>query len=183
MISRVVALLCLILVSPLYLTISLYIMIVDGCPILHCQKRPGLNHELFNFYKFRSMAKNTPEVATHLLEDAKSYLIPGGAILRKYSLDEIPNLLNILKGEMAFIGPRPALHNQQDLIKLRELCGIDKLKPGITGWAQVNGRDDLSVKEKVKYDRYYLQNKGFRLNLAILFKTTLNVIGHKNISH
>ena len=181
--SRIIAILFLLLLSPILVCISLYIIAVDGLPILYRQRRPGLNHELFTFYKFRSMRKDTPEVATHLLSNPEHYRIPGGHIMRKLSLDELPNLINVVKGEMVFIGPRPALHNQYDLIKLRSERGIDRLRPGITGWAQVNGRDSISIDAKVKLEEYYLHNQGLMLNAKIVYLTLLNVVGLRNISH
>jgi O-antigen biosynthesis protein WbqP len=119
--------------------IAIVIFIEDGAPILFTQKRVGINYTFFNIYKFRSMKKNTPNVARHLLENPESYLLQIGRLLRKLSLDELLNLFNIIKGEMVFVGPRPALYNQDDLMALRVAVGVDKLKRGITGWAQVNG--------------------------------------------
>jgi O-antigen biosynthesis protein WbqP len=124
-----------------FLAVALAIFIEDGSPIFFKQKRVGINYTFFNIFKFRSMKKNTPNVATHLLENPGQYLLRIGGLLRKLSLDELPNLINIIKGDMVFVGPRPALYNQDDLMALRVATGVDKLKPGITGWAQINGRD------------------------------------------
>ena len=129
------------------------------------------------------MRKETPEIATHLLQDPDSYLLHFGKLIRKLSLDELPNLINVIKGEMVFVGPRPALHNQADLIALRTNLGIHKLMPGITGWAQVNGRDDLSIPKKVEYDKYYLNNKSWFLDIKILFLTILRVFTRKGVLH
>ena len=183
MISRVIGLILLVLLSPIFLIVSLIILFDDGRPILYMQKRPGKNNQIFNFYKFRTMRKETPEIATHLLQDPDSYLLHFGKLIRKLSLDELPNLINVIKGEMVFVGPRPALHNQADLIALRTNLGIHKLMPGITGWAQVNGRDDLSIPKKVEYDKYYLNNKSWFLDIKILFLTILRVFTRKGVLH
>ena len=145
MLNRFFALFLLILFSPFFLFVSIAILIEDGFPAFFKQKRVGINYNFFNIYKFRSMKKNTPNVATHLLTNPDQYLLKIGKFIRKTSLDELPNLINILKGEMVFVGPRPALYNQDDLMALRVAAGIDKLKPGITGWAQINGRDEISI--------------------------------------
>ena len=144
--------LLLIFLSPILLIVTLAIIINDGFPILFMQKRVGQNNAHFWIYKFRTMKINTPDIATHLLEDSNSFYTSIGLLLRKFSIDELPQLFNILKGDMIFIGPRPALYNQGDLIALRTQAGVQKLIPGITGWAQVNGRDQLSIPNKVKMD-------------------------------
>lgn len=133
--------------------------------------------------KFRTMRTNTPDVATHLMIDFDQYTTPGGEFLRKTSLDELPQLWSILKGEMVFVGPRPALHNQHDLVELRTENGVHQLVPGITGWAQINGRDSLPIPDKVALDISYLQNRSFALDLKILVGTILTVIMRKNIAH
>jgi len=176
MLNRLTGIIGLILLSPLLLILSLIILIEDGWPVLYVQKRPGQNNVLFRFFKFRSMKNETPEVATHLLGDPDKYLLKFGKLMRKLSLDELPNLLNVIRGEMVFVGPRPALYNQDDLISLRTEIGIHKLKPGITGWAQINGRDELSIREKVKFDKFYLENKSIRLDIKILLLTLLKVV-------
>ena len=155
----------------------------DGFPALYKQKRIGKNNDEFWMYKFRTMKIETPDIPTHLVKEAQKYNTTIGPILRKLSIDELPQLINILKGEMIFVGPRPALHNQGDLKTLRTEKGLHKLKPGVTGWAQVNGRDELRIPEKVKLDEYYLQNKSFWLNIKILFMTGVQVIFHKGVSH
>ena len=183
MINRVLAALLLIILSPIYIIITLLIIIDDGRPIFYIQNRPGQNNRIFKFYKFRTMRKETPEVATHLLGNPDLYLLKFGKMIRKLSLDELPNLINVIRGEMVFIGPRPALYNQDDLIDLRTKYCIDKLKPGITGWAQVNGRDELNIPDKVSFEKYYLENKSLFLNLKINVLTVLKVCEMKGVSH
>jgi len=129
------------------------------------------------------MMKNTPNVATHLLINPDQYLLKIGKFIRKTSLDELPNLINIIKGEMVFVGPRPALYNQDDLMVLRVATGVDKLKPGITGWAQINGRDDISIERKVQIEQEYLNTRSILLDLEIIIKTFTNVLFSKGISH
>jgi len=129
------------------------------------------------------MKKNTPNVATHLLSNPAQYLLKIGGLLRKLSLDELPNLINIIKGQMVFVGPRPALYNQDDLMALRVATGVDKLKPGITGWAQINGRDDISIEKKVQLELEYLQKKSFLFDIEIVIKTFVNVLISKGVSH
>ncbi len=152
-------------------------------PVLYWSDRVGIHNNLFRMPKFRSMRVDTPAVATHLLENAESALTPIGGFIRKSSLDEIPQLWCILGGHMSFVGPRPALYNQHDLIKLRTKCGVHELLPGLTGWAQINGRDELSISEKVKYDVEYLGRRSFSLDLKILFLTFLKVIRFQGVSH
>jgi O-antigen biosynthesis protein WbqP len=182
-INRILGVLLFILLSPILGIVGIIIFVDDGMPILFTQKRFGLSGDIFNFYKFRTMKKDTPNIATHLLYNPEKYLLSFGKVLRKYSVDELPNLLNIIKGDMVFIGPRPALYNQEDLIQKRRVLGINKLKPGITGWAQVNGRDELSISEKVKFDEYYLENRSFYLNLNILIMTIKQIFINKGVSH
>ena len=129
------------------------------------------------------MKKNTPNVATNLLENPESYLLRIGGLLRKLSLDELPNLINIIKGEMLFVGPRPALYNQDDLMALRVAAGVDKLKPGITGWAQVNGRDEIYIEAKVALEKEYLERKSVWFDVVIVFLTFVRVLGSKGVSH
>ena len=173
----------LVILSPIFLIVAFSILLEDGSPIFFKQKRVGVNYTFFNIYKFRSMKKNTPNVATHLLENPESYLLRIGGVLRKLSLDELPNLINIIKGEMAFVGPRPALYNQDDLMALRVAEGVDKLKPGITGWAQVNGRDEISIEEKVAFDREYLARKSFWFDLKIILLTVSSVLSSRGVNH
>lgn len=183
MLSRLFALFLLILFSPIFIIVSLAILIDDGFPVLFTQKRVGINYTFFNIYKFRSMKKNTPNVATHLLENPDQYLLKIGKFIRKTSLDELPNLINIVKGEMVFVGPRPALYNQDDLMEYRVATGVSKLKPGITGWAQINGRDEISIPEKVKLEQEYLYRKSLLLDIEIIIKTFTNVLFSKGVSH
>jgi len=183
MFNRLFAIFVLIILSPVFLALALAIFIEDGSPIFFKQKRVGVNYTFFNIYKFRSMKKNTPNVATHLLTNPEQYMLKIGGILRKLSLDELPNLINILKGEMVFVGPRPALYNQDDLMTLRLATGVSKLKPGITGWAQINGRDDISIEKKVQLEQEYLHRKSFLFDIEILIKTFTNVIFSRGVSH
>jgi len=181
--NRLFALILLIILSPLFLVVAISIFMEDGMPIFFKQKRVGINYTFFNIYKFRSMKKNTPNVATHLLENSAQYLLKIGGLLRKLSLDELPNLVNIIKGEMVFVGPRPALYNQDDLMALRVAAGVDKLKPGITGWAQINGRDEISIEEKVTLEKEYLERKSFLFDLVIVVKTFTSVLGSRGVAH
>ena len=183
MLSRLFALSLLIVLSPIFLLVSLAILIEDGLPVFFTQKRVGINYTFFNIYKFRSMKKNTPNVATHLLENPAQYLLKIGGLLRKLSLDELPNLINIIKGEMVFVGPRPALFNQDDLMTLRVATGVDKLKPGITGWAQINGRDDISIEKKVQLEQVYMNKRSTLFDIEIIVKTFTNVLFSKGVSH
>jgi len=183
MLNRLIALILLFIFFPLFFIIALAIIIEDGFPILFTQKRIGINYSFFNIYKFRSMKKNTPNVATHLLTNPEQYLLQIGKFIRKTSLDELPNLINIIKGEMVFVGPRPALFNQDDLMELRVATGVSKLKPGITGWAQINGRDELSIDKKVQLEQEYLYKKSFLFDIEILIKTFTNVLFSKGVSH
>ncbi len=169
--------------SPIFLAVALAILVEDGSPIFFKQKRVGIDYTFFNIYKFRSMKKNTPNVATHLLENPASYLLRIGGLLRKLSLDELPNLINIIKGEMVFVGPSPALYNQVDLMALRVAAGVDKLKPGITGWAQINGRDEISIEAKVALEKEYLERKSVWFDVIIVVKTFTSVIYSKGVTH
>lgn len=183
MLYRLFALIFFIILIPILVIVVFTIIIEDGFPVFFIQKRVGINYTFFNIYKFRSMKKNTPNVATHLLENSDQYLLKIGKFIRKTSLDELPNLINIVKGEMVFIGPRPALYNQDDLMTLRVATGVDKLKPGITGWAQINGRDDISIEAKVALEKEYLNRKSFLFDVKILLKTFTNVLFSKGVSH
>lgn len=180
--ARILSILLIILLFPLFLILALIVIIDDGFPVFFKQQRVGKFNRRFTIYKFRTMKKKTPDIATHLLKSDKFAYTKTGPFLRKYSLDEIPQLLNIFKNDITYIGPRPALHNQNDLIQMRTLKGIDKLKPGITGWAQVNGRDSLSISEKVDLDFYYMVNKSHMLDLKILMMTFLKVIKAEDVS-
>jgi len=183
MLNRLFALAALIILSPIFLVVALVIFIEDGSPIFFEQKRVGINYTFFNIYKFRSMKKNTPNVATHLLENPASYMLRIGGVLRKLSLDELPNLINIIKGEMVLVGPRPALYNQDDLMALRIAAGVDKLKPGITGWAQINGRDEISIEAKVALEKEYLERKSIWFDLVIVVKTFTSVLFSRGVAH
>ena len=183
MLNRIAALILLVILSPIFILAGLLIFIQDGFPVFFKQKRVGVNYSFFHIYKFRTMKKDTPNVATHLLTNPEQYLLKIGAQLRKLSLDELPNLINIIRGEMVFVGPRPALYNQDDLMSLRVAAGVDKLIPGITGWAQVNGRDELSLEQKVALEKEYVAKKSLFIDFQILIKTVTNVLGSKGVTH
>jgi O-antigen biosynthesis protein WbqP len=165
--------------------IIVYVMVklTSKGPALYYSDRVGKNNKIFSMPKFRTMLIETPAVATHLLNDPDQYLTPIGKFLRKSSLDEIPQLISIFKGDMSFVGPRPALFNQDDLIEQRTELGVDKIIPGLTGWAQINGRDEISIPEKVKLDKYYLDHRSFFFDIKIIFLTAYKVIFKKDISH
>jgi O-antigen biosynthesis protein WbqP len=165
------------------LVISLMIKISSRGPVLYWSDRIGIDNEIFKMPKFRTMRADTPAVATHLLKNPEAYLTPVGSFLRKFSLDELPQLWSILKGDMSFVGPRPALYNQDDLIELRTRKKIHMLIPGITGWAQINGRDELPIPVKVEFDDYYMKNKSFTLDLKILWITFVKVLKKEGIRH
>ena len=174
----------LIILSPIFIVVIILIITDDGLPVFFIQKRVGINYTFFNLYKFRSMKKNTPNVATHLLKDPDQYLLKIGKIIRKLSLDELPNLINIIKGDMVFVGPRPALYNQNDLMQLRINAGVDKLKPGLTGWAQINGRDEISMKDKVALEKEYMDRKSILFDIKIFFMTFASAFLKKDgVSH
>lgn len=166
-----------------FLIIAILIIVTSKGPVLYWSDRVGKNNKIFKMPKFRSMLINTPTVATHLLNNPDSYLSPIGNFLRTTSIDELPQLFCILKNDMSFVGPRPALHNQDDLISLRTNSDVDKLLPGITGWAQVNGRDKLSVANKVLLDIEYLNRQSFWFDIKILWMTFLKVIKRDEVSH
>ncbi len=169
--------------APVFLLCMLAVRLTSRGPVFHVSDRIGANNAHFNMLKFRTMRVDTPQVATHLMTDPSAYVTPVGAFLRKTSLDELPQLVNVLKGEMSLVGPRPALFNQDDQIALRTAAGCHALVPGITGWAQVNGRDDISIERKVELDTWYLRHRSFRLDMAILWKTVRNVFGRQNVRH
>ena len=183
MLNRIVAFILIILFSPIFIFVAIAILIEDGFPVFFTQKRVGINSAFFKIYKFRSMQKNTPNVATHLLTNPDQYLLKIGKFIRKTSLDELPNLINILKGDMVFVGPRPALYNQDDLMALRVATGVDKLKPGITGWAQINGRDDITIEKKVQLEQEYMYKRSTFFDIEIIIKTFTNVLFSKGVSH
>ena len=165
------------------LIIAILVRLTSAGPALYWSDRIGRDNAIFRMPKFRSMRMDTPAVATHLMRDAETFLTPIGGFLRRYSLDELPQLYSVLKGDMSFVGPRPALFNQDDLIALRTKQGLDRLVPGITGWAQINGRDDLSIPEKIELEVEYMHKKSFWFDLKILWLTFLKVINRKGILH
>jgi O-antigen biosynthesis protein WbqP len=177
------ALLLTILFFPVIILVAVLIKLSDPGPSLYWSKRVGKNNKIFWMPKFRSMRMDTPQVATHLLTDSKSYLIPIGDFIRKTSLDELPQLFSILKGDMSFVGPRPALYNQDDLITQRTENQVHEIIPGLTGWAQINGRDEISIEEKVKLDTHYLKNRSLYFDIKIIFLTAFKVLFRKDISH
>ena len=163
--------------------ISLLVKLTSKGPILYWSDRVGRNNTIFQMPKFRTMHINTPAVATHLMKNPDVYLTPIGSFLRRFSLDELPQLYSVLKGDISFVGPRPALYNQDDLIELRTGKGIHRLIPGITGWAQVNGRDELPIPVKVEFDEYYLNNRSFFFDLKILWMTFVKVVRRDGVTH
>ena len=181
--SKLFSLILLICLSPIFALVALAIIIDDGFPIFFKQKRVGQDNTHFGIFKFRTMKKDTPDIPTHLVDDGQSLYTSIGPFLRKFSLDELPQLINIFRGDMVFIGPRPALYNQDDLAELRTQAGIHTLMPGVTGWAQVNGRDKLSIPDKVKMDIYYLENQSLLLDIKIIFMTVLKVFKTEGVSH
>jgi len=165
------------------IVITISVRLTSTGPALYWSNRVGINNTIFKMPKFRSMKINTPAVATHLLKDPKSVLTPVGHFLRRTSLDELPQLWCILKGEMSFVGPRPALFNQDDLISLRTVRNVHSLVPGLTGWAQINGRDELPIPQKVELDFEYLQQSSFMFDIKILWLTLLKVLNRDGVSH
>ncbi|MCX9158367.1 sugar transferase [Niveibacterium sp. 24ML] len=175
--------LALLFLLPALLVIALVVRVESRGAALYWSKRVGRRGVIFLMPKFRSMRTDTPVVATHLLGDPGRYLTRVGKFLRRTSLDELPQLLSVLKGDMSLVGPRPALFNQDDLNAMRAACGVDQLRPGITGWAQVNGRDELPIPDKVALDLAYLQRQSFWFDLKILFITVLRVLTAHGVSH
>ena len=166
--------LTLLLIPPtiiIFLITAILLKANSSSSVIHWSTRVGRDNKTFKMPKFRTMRLNTPDIATHLIENADQFVTPIGRILRKTSLDELPQLWSILKGDMAFVGPRPALYNQDDLIVLRTQKGIHRLTPGVTGWAQIHGRDDLPIPEKVEMDLYYIRNRSTALDLNIIWRT------------
>ncbi|MBN1663360.1 MAG: sugar transferase [Deltaproteobacteria bacterium] len=180
-IAAALAALCIFFVPMLFL--SLLIKCTSQGPVIYWSDRIGRNNGMFRMLKFRTMRIDTPAMATHLMRNPDDYLTPLGKFLRKSSLDELPQLFNVLAGNMSLVGPRPALYNQEDLIALRTQKGIHKLLPGITGWAQINGRDELSIPVKVAHDEYYLNHRSFGFDLMILWKTVINVVKKEGVAH
>ena len=163
--------------------VAVAVRLTSSGPALYWSDRVGRHNKIFRMPKFRSMRVGTPAVATHMLADAKSHLTPIGSFLRKSSLDELPQLWSILVGDMSFVGPRPALFNQDDLIALRTQYGVHELVPGLTGWAQVNGRDELPIPDKVKLDAEYLQRRSLWFDIKIIWLTALKVVRRDGVSH
>lgn len=167
---------------PILIVTSIAIKIETKGPIVFKQKRPGKNNKIFNIYKFRSMKVETPDVATDKI-DANMYITSSGRFIRKTSIDELPQLFNIIKGDMSVVGPRPALYNQYDLIEKRTNANVHTVKPGLTGLAQVMGRDDITDDQKVQYDKYYIENQSFILDMFIIYKTIKNTITSEGVKH
>jgi O-antigen biosynthesis protein WbqP len=166
-----------------FLAVALMIRLTSHGPILYWSNRVGRCNKIFKMPKFRTMRVDTPTVATHLLADPEQFLTPVGSFLRKSSLDELPQLWSIIKGDMSFVGPRPALFNQDDLIALRTEYGVDKLVPGLTGWAQINGRDELPIPEKVKLDVDYMHQQSIWFDIKIIFLTFVKVLQRDGVKH
>lgn len=168
---------------PVLAALAVAVRLDSPGPAIHWSKRVGRRNRLFPMPKFRTMRTDTPDVATHLLDDPGRWITPLGRFLRRSSLDELPQLWSVLKGDMSLVGPRPALFNQDDLVALRTAAGVDQLRPGVTGWAQVNGRDELPVPEKVRLDREYLERMSFALDLRIIAATALAALTGRGVSH
>ncbi|MFO7607100.1 MAG: sugar transferase [Desulfurivibrionaceae bacterium] len=166
-----------------FVLVALLVKLTSAGPVLYWSDRVGRNNRIFRMPKFRSMRVGTPAVATHLLADPAAHLTPIGSFLRRSSLDELPQLWSIFKGDMSFVGPRPALFNQEDLIALRTRYGVDQMMPGLTGWAQINGRDELPIPEKVKLDAEYLHRRSLCFDLRILWRTFLKIVAREGVSH
>jgi len=165
------------------LFVAILVKSTSSGPILYWSERIGLNNKQFKMPKFRTMRAHTPPMATHLMTDPRKFLTPIGGFLRKTSLDELPQLLSILRGDMSFVGPRPALFNQYDLVSLRTSKGVHRVVPGLTGWAQVNGRDELPIPIKVEYDAYYVTHQSFLFDFKIVFATAWQALLGKGVSH
>lgn len=177
----VMSLIGIIVLSPIILIVALAVKLTSPGPMLFKQRRIGKNNDEFQIYKFRTMRIDTPNLPTHLLENPEQWITPVGKFLRKTSLDELPQLFNILKGEMSIVGPRPALYNQIDLKEMRTEAGVHKLVPGLTGWAQINGRDEIPLSLKVKLDKEYLEKKNFFFDIKIIFMTVLSVLKSEGV--
>lgn len=177
----VISLISILILSPLLLALSLIILIADGTPVLYKQQRIGKDEKLFTIYKFRTMKNGTRVAASGDLTESEAQIIPGGRLLRKLSLDELPQLFNILKGDMSLIGPRPLIPEETDIHELRQQYNVYSVRPGLTGLAQINGRDRLSSEEKALLDKEYVENCGVAADLAILFKTVRKVLGMSDV--
>jgi O-antigen biosynthesis protein WbqP len=165
------------------LAVALAVKLTSPGPVLYWSERVGRRNRMFRMPKFRSMRVDTPVVATHLLESPERWLTPVGSFLRRTSLDELPQLWSILAGHMSIVGPRPALHNQHDLIELRTQRGVHELRPGLTGWAQINGRDEIPIPEKVAYDTWYLEHRSMVLDVRIMLLTAVKVLRKEGVAH
>lgn len=176
-----ISLVSIIILSPLMVLVAILVKLTSKGPVLFRQRRVGKDNKEFWILKYRSMRTDTPNVATHLLNDPNKFITPIGRFLRKTSLDELPQLINILKGEMAIVGPRPALFNQEDLNEARTKLGVHKILPGLTGWAQINGRDELSTEEKVKFDKEYLDNQSLLFDIKIVVLTVIKVLKNEGV--
>lgn len=187
MVKRTFDLLVLLLSAPaiviVCLIVAALVKVTSPGPVLYWSDRVGAHGRIFRMPKFRTMRTNAPVVATHLLQNPAQWITPVGGFLRSSSLDELPQLLSVLLGDMSLVGPRPALYNQSDLVAARKACGVDALRPGITGWAQINGRDELPIPQKVAFDREYLQRQSFGFDLKILLLTVVNVMLRRGVSH
>ena len=181
LLQRIVALIALVILSPVFLIIALLIKLESKGPVFFKQERIGKDNINFMIYKFRSMRTDTPDVPTHLLDDPEIFITKVGKFLRKTSLDELPQFINIIKGEMLFVGPRPALYNQYDLRDLRTEKGVQILLPGVTGWAQVNGRDELEIPDKVEFDRQYLKHRSVLFDIKIFVMTVIKVFKKEGV--
>lgn len=179
----IASLLAMTLLSVPFCIVWIMVKITSSGPAIHWSKRIGKGNEIFLMPKFRTMHVGTPQLATHLMNNTRSHLTSIGSFLRKSSLDELPQLWSVLKGDMSLVGPRPALFNQYDLRDLRTHYNIHTLAPGVTGWAQINGRDELSIEEKVKLDKQYLDQKDLTFDIKIIMMTILKVLSRKDISH
>jgi O-antigen biosynthesis protein WbqP len=173
----------LVVLSPVLLALALAVRLESPGPALHWSQRVGRNNVLFRMPKFRSMRVGAPNVATHLLSDAESWITPLGRFLRRSSLDELPQLWSVLVGDMSLVGPRPALFNQDDLVKLRTEAGVHRLRPGLTGWAQVNGRDELPIPEKVRLDADYMRRQSLIMDLEVMLKTVSIALNGRGVRH
>ena len=177
------ALTALIALSPLLLVLAIIVRLTSPGPALYWSKRVGKDNALFSMPKFRTMRIDTPQIATHLLEDPAHWATPVGPTFRRLSLDELPQLYSVIVGDMSLVGPRPALFNQDDLVALRTQAGVHRLRPGITGWAQINGRDELPIPTKVNFDADYVRRASFAFDLKIIFGTVYNVFTSRGVSH
>lgn len=177
----VIATMALVILAIPMIVIAILVRLTSPGPALYWSRRVGRNNQIFFMPKFRSMRTNTPQLATHLLTNSEQWITPLGHILRVTSLDEMPQIYNILRGDMSIVGPRPALFNQDDLIELRTACGVSRIPPGLTGWAQINGRDELSIPEKVRLDEYYMHHQSLAFDLKILVLTVFKVLRREGI--